>query len=140
MKTIILCWLLMPINAWAVSPFQQYGDEFMRLANEHGISTEQIGMVKIRFGTPRPTELSSRNLGYCNPEIINGYRVIEIDESQWDLATDQCRRALIYHEMAHCALKKEHTEGGLMAPRLNCLATTKKDIAEMFSGPVVPGM
>lgn len=123
-----------------VSTFKKYVDEFMQLAESHGYATETIARVKIRFGSP-PQMLAkpgTHNVGYCYPDFVDGFRVIEIDRSHWDRVSDNCRRALVWHEMGHCALNKRHTEKGLMRPQTNCDATSEEDFVYMLDGPTAP--
>ena len=119
MRTIFLCLILIPLNAWPVSPFKKYGDEFEALAKQVGVFTERY---LIRFGTPPSSgSSSSTNIGYCNPQP-SGHNIVTIDEKYWNSASEQCKRALIFHEAGHCALRKNHQGDGIMRPKLNCLA------------------
>lgn len=124
-KRRLLVLALLSVNAFGVSPFQKYGDEFEALAKQHGRFTRKY---MIRFGAPiQEGNLSSTNIGFCEPNPA-GHSVITIDQGFWERTNETCRRALIFHEAAHCGFGKGHTEKGIMRPQLDCNA----DVMELF--------
>lgn len=125
MRTIFLCLILIPLNAWPVSPFQKYGDEFEALAKAAGIFTERY---LIRFGNPpKSGSKSSMHIGFCEPQVT-GHHVVTIDKDYWNSSSEECKRALIFHEAGHCALRKDHAETGIMKAMLDC----KADVTGLF--------
>lgn len=124
MKTLFICLLLIPLNAWAVSPFAVFADEFEALAKEHGLETK---LYTIQFGNPMTGENGVKSYGYCEPNPV-GRATITIDRPLWDRMNDKCKRALIFHEVGHCGLGKMHTKDGIMRSVLNC----DGDVVELF--------
>ena len=43
---------------------------------------------------------------------------VEVEEKFWKYASDTEREILIFHELGHCALKKGHSDSGIMRPQL----------------------
>jgi hypothetical protein len=60
--------------------------------------------------------------GYCIP----GFGIL-INEDRWASLGVLQKKELIYHELAHCTLGLEHSEPGLMAPRMHPEAELKKN-------------
>lgn len=124
-KRRLLVLACLSLNALAVSPFQKYGDEFEALAKANGIPTARY---LVRFGKPdQAGNLSSTNIGFCDPQR-EGHNIVTIDEKFWRSTTEECRRALFFHEAGHCALRKNHSGEGIMRPKLNC----QGDVMELF--------
>ena len=46
-------------------------------------------------------------IGYCTPSNKN----IKINKRYWDTATDYEKEMLIFHELGHCDLDRDHKEG-----------------------------
>ena len=47
-------------------------------------------------------------LGVCEQKV-NGFS-IKIDKGYWDTAVDSDRRQLMFHELAHCLIYKDHVD------------------------------
>lgn len=57
----------------------------------------------IKFGSPaKPDDW----IGICEPHL-NGF-TIEVEPGFWDRADVQDRRQLIYHELSHCVIYRDH--------------------------------
>ena len=61
---------------------------------------------------------SASTLGYCTTEYSNNNNILDpkerttpvvvIDEARWSRSSEVQRRELIYHELGHCLMKKDH--------------------------------
>lgn len=58
--------------------------------------------------------LDSDIAGYCVPAFG-----ILINETMWARLKDYQRKELVFHELGHCAMGKEHTDLGIMAPSMH---------------------
>lgn len=67
--------------------------------NEYGSS---IGDVSIGFN-----EQSENVIGVCK-KMDDIYRQIEIDREYWETASKEAKMGLIFHELGHCVLDREH--------------------------------
>jgi hypothetical protein len=84
---------------------QPYVERFYRLKakyrpNEKGIRRR----IPIRFAN-----LHGTIAGLCYYGV--GFHYIEIDEKFWAEASEANREELIFHEMGHCDLDRDHQEG-----------------------------
>ena len=52
------------------------------------------------------SDLDDEAIGVCY-RFFSGYKIL-IKKPWWDMATDANKRQLIYHEMAHCLIYREH--------------------------------
>ena len=85
-----------PRSIVGVDPvFTSYVESF----ESNGIS---IGGVSIGFG---PT--ASNIAGVCT-RWNNGFREIAINQNYWSTASEDARWGLIFHELGHCVLNREH--------------------------------
>lgn len=83
--------------------FAPYAERFQKTAAEQGVHVEIDNLV-IQFG-----ELSNpRQNGLCE---LTAYQTptITIRQEIWDQMEDVDREELIFHEMGHCVLGREHT-------------------------------
>lgn len=53
-------------------------------------------------------KMENDHIGVCYRKI-NGYN-IEINKEWWDTAEDADRKQLMFHELAHCLIDKEHVD------------------------------
>lgn len=72
---------------------------------------------EVKFGKPRPSELSSNNLAECRPGGALFPPVVILDEAQWKKLSSVSKETLMYHELGHCILHKPHGKG-IMQPSL----------------------
>lgn len=117
-----------------VSEFDPYIDRFMSHANEY--QRYDAKWVSVSFG-----ELEAPFVGRCY------YRTetVKIKKEFWDAASETTREMLIFHELGHCALKREHVPASagepesLMHPSLFGDYWYKKNkqkyLKELFCGP-----
>lgn len=79
---------------------------------------EQFSKDAIRYNTPcyytpvvgfqqkRPSDVNDSVIGYCRPGVE-----LRAVSSFWDTASGVDRMTLLYHELGHCALGLDHTDG-----------------------------
>jgi hypothetical protein len=71
--------------------------------------------------------------GYCIP----GFGIL-FNEDRWDKFGPYQKRELVFHELGHCVLGKDHSEPGLMAPSMHSEKEIKKNweawVNELFKG------
>lgn len=82
------------------SAFIEYVDLFIKEASDRGQSFEYSDVRSIRFDE---IEDSSVN-GFCSYVTNN----ISIDKENWERASENSRRATIFHELGHCVLNRRH--------------------------------
>ena len=58
--------------------------------------------ISTTFGT-----MKEKYAGVCH-SWTNGHREITINKKHWDNYSDKQREQLIFHELGHCALNREH--------------------------------
>lgn len=75
--------------------------------------------------------MNDGDIGVCYRKI-NGYS-IEVNKQWWDAVSENDRRQLIYHEMAHCLIYKDHVDdkNNYMNPYFNRLQYN--DLADQAS-------
>jgi hypothetical protein len=97
--------------------FQAYVSNFQQIAAQNGVALTVDNLV-IQFGTLG----QSAEMGEC--DINDGEPpTITIDESYWNSADEMSRKTLIFHELGHCVLRREHrtaiTSGGYPISLMN---------------------
>lgn len=85
----------------------------------HGVDTEFIPYVDLYIqskgyglGYSIPigfTDLPDDTVGLCT-RWSNGYRQIQVDRAYWDYISENEKRSLIFHELGHCDLNRNHEE------------------------------
>jgi hypothetical protein len=80
--------------------FLSYISEFEK---EVGVSASQIPIVfeNVKAG-------GEQVVGTCN--YYPGGAEVYIDQKYWELASDECKKQLIWHELGHCALNRDHKD------------------------------
>lgn len=131
---ILTIGLLLSQGCASNSQFMKYEETFRAEAAARGHT--HLRSVRISFGTPRATRLSSTNLGECYPGGSLSVPYIIIDEAQWITATEDAREILINHELGHCLSFKAHSVSGIMKARLITVedykANRKQLLDELF--------
>jgi hypothetical protein len=89
---------------------QPYVDNFAAWLDSHCIERRYISAIVF---TPR---LVPPNIGYCMEygPFNSSLRYIHINREFWDKVEEPKRKALIFHELAHCYTGIDHYEYGLM--------------------------
>jgi len=93
--------------------FIPYEDQFKLEASKRGVYG--LRHAKIEFG-----KLSeAKRVGECYVSGgAHGRPHVMIDEKTWNNLRDSIREQLIFHELGHCLLLKDHSPGGIMNPSL----------------------
>jgi len=67
--------------------------------------------------------IGSDVLGYCSPTSVrNPIRTVYFHEDYWNTATDLQREYLVFHELGHCFLDREHPDPAPADSLGNCLS------------------
>lgn len=82
--------------------FYPYVMKFKQYADNKGVDVE-IKDLTIRFSPLGPTFC-----GICEHSTKNEPKTIEISHSCWDDESDWEREELLFHELGHCLLDKDH--------------------------------
>jgi hypothetical protein len=82
--------------------FAPYVERFQQEAAANGVHLS-ITDLRVQFGQMR----SASETGACE---INGDETptITVNQAAWDRRSDAEREELMYHELGHCALKRQH--------------------------------
>lgn len=88
-----------------VAGFESYVDAFQASSNAHGrnITVEEL---IIQFGTTASANADATCYrgGSETPKIV-------VDPNRWEQMPEEQRTALLFHEMGHCVLNREHKSG-----------------------------
>lgn len=87
------------------SEFGSYVTEFEALSQQSG-NPIQVTDLMIQFGS---LDSSSAERGEC--VVGEGTPTITIDEDYWNSSDENTRKTLIFHELGHCVLHREHLTG-----------------------------
>lgn len=68
------------------------------------VNTNRLTLV---FGKTSTKE-SPSTVGTCEP--VNGYPVVTIDTAYWSVSNDLEKEELVFHELGHCLLDRDHCE------------------------------
>jgi len=126
-----------------VDRFQRYGHQY-KGAGWHGHD------VYVQFGDTssfvvEDPKLGNRVIGVCKTATGNAPNEIVIDNATWNSADQYEREALIFHELGHCAIDRQHEDAvdndgipiSLMYPSLivSAIYAPRRDyyIKELFS-------
>ena len=89
--------------------------EFIPLFNEFKEDAKKYKVTPVFSGltTSFVDDMSDGILGYCVPK----FNTVKISRKKWDRLDGLSRKLLMYHEWAHCTLKRDHTEDyGFLCP------------------------
>lgn len=76
-------------------------------AGMHGIDVETAG-ISVLFGTPQD-EKDPKAVGSCL-QYKSGARTILVRQDRWEAYDPYRKEALIFHELGHCILHREHCD------------------------------
>ena len=80
--------------------FQSYVDMFFAEGNQRGLNTNLDDVdLRIQFGT-----LSGTTAGQCSFQS----NTVTIDQNKWNSMTEEKKVWLIFHELGHCILDRQH--------------------------------
>ena len=92
------------------SEFKDVFDKFQTEASAYGIKADDLVIV---FGEPSDFEgctyTGLATLGCCSRHIGTTPKII-IYRPYWEIAPDYRREAILFHEMGHCVLGRQHLE------------------------------
>lgn len=83
-----------------VASFEAYGKNITSNQNF------KVGDIPINFGTPENTSFQAVCYIYSNDA-----REIIVRKEWWDYASDSDKESIIFHELGHCRLNREHDDG-----------------------------
>lgn len=101
-----LIWITGCGREFRVSGFEGYVEQFESSAKAHGKDLKVEELV-IEFGTPASSTADAtcyQSTG-ATPKII-------VDQKKFEAMAEGKRTALLFHEMGHCVLNREHSDGG----------------------------
>jgi hypothetical protein len=104
---ILLCTIIGTFNILTNKPLyinpelKEYVDEFKRDGAKYN-RVPRYGNLTVVFSVFLPDTIAGR----CNP-LSNS---IEINADTWNFRPKEIKKALLYHELAHCALLRDHNE------------------------------
>ncbi len=91
-------------TAEETATFAPYFERFETYSRRFGRDTSSDTKVKILFGALRPGEI-----GVCEQGFLQSPRVT-VSRSAWNMRSEDGREALIFHELGHCLLGRDHTD------------------------------
>ena len=84
-------------------------DKFMADAQAHGVEIDQgrINELAMSFGDlGKKADLAGPMIGYCD---VNGHgHQVVVDKTFWDSSNDIDKESLVFHELGHCLLDRQH--------------------------------
>jgi len=89
------------------SAIKPYSNSFVTEAVKRGNVAPDLSKLTMVFGKTS-TKDEPNTIGTCSG--INGYPIITIDTNYWDVADEFEKQELIYHELGHCILNRDHCE------------------------------
>ena len=107
--TMLLCVYIVlnscsPINTnrYVDSEFRRYVDRFNEYAQDYGVKvdTSNVGIMFMNKTDNKSVVGSCYKLGYI--------RIITIDEVFWRYASPLERELVLFHELGHCVLNRDH--------------------------------
>ncbi|WP_127717100.1 hypothetical protein [Halobacteriovorax sp. HLS] len=109
------------------STFKPYTDSFTSNARKYlNQPSFNIGDIPVNFG-----DTSNENFdGVCN-SYSDGTKEVIIKKSWWDKASSYQREVMIYHELGHCSLNREHDS--------EILSKDSYSVKGSIMNPVIPG-
>lgn len=86
--------------------FIKYYDSFIMDANTHGYPLDPNTGITIQYG-PMTMDSSAAECTHLGHMAIGA--TINVREDFWDKQPDRVRKSIIYHELGHCLLGREHS-------------------------------
>lgn len=141
------CGPLIEVNQYSPTPTSGLGIDqafhpYVSVFEEH--YGNQVTFVDMVF----TQQIGGKVIGQCTiPDQDKQFRrLIRIDRQVWDLIPDYVREALVFHELGHCVLGRQHDDAvddngcadSLMHPYINVAVTCYKKerdkyLNELFS-------
>jgi hypothetical protein len=83
--------------------FKFYYSQFMVLYNRHCSYRKLPNKIVIKY-----KKLPSGIIGLCTSSAVSA--TISIDPEYWEMANENFKKQLMYHELGHCFLDLDHVE------------------------------
>ncbi len=111
-------------------PFDSYFQQFESFSVQNGRDTFGDDAITIAFA-----KLNGTEAGRCEWHFIKGRKVL-IDPDKWEGLDEPSREALLFHELGHCLLHREHDSKEARIPDLRSAAEKDpRDGTTEFTGP-----
>lgn len=81
--------------------FQSYLNNFHKDSKKFKVDINYYRLITVFSNSTTPGQL-----GYCMPHL----NVVVISRRSWEAMNTNTRKLLLYHEWAHCLLRREHSE------------------------------
>jgi hypothetical protein len=85
-----------------------YVDEFISVS-KYLKRPVTLNDIEIGFGVTK-TEDEPQRVGYCQWWEDDSHKVVVLDKESWFEYDDEFRLALLFHELGHCVLLRDHEE------------------------------
>ena len=108
------------VRELSIVGFEKYVAQFEKDAYNHG-KLIIIDDLVIQFGDLKKLYPDKDWVGVCQRYYYNTANTITIDKAYWDKTSEEGREWLIYHEISHCALNRNHRDDFL--PETKCVAS-----------------
>ncbi len=109
------------------STFKPFVDSFTSNARTYlSKPTFVVGDIPVNFGDTSNNEFD----GVCN-SYSDGSKEVLIKKSWWDKASNHQKEVMIYHELGHCSLNRDH-DGEL-------LSKDDYEVKASIMNPTIPG-
>ena len=106
---LIITIALMPLFAQAnFVEIREFVNEF--IADSHGKFTDRKQLTPIYIATLEYSDKGYGVIGLCYWGLWGSQRRIELDQVFLDTQSRLERKALVYHELGHCACNRDHTD------------------------------
>lgn len=89
------------------SAFEKHVLQFVTEAGNRKVSVINVRALTMMFGKTNTSD-DPGTVGTCS--MINNLPVVIIDRPFWDVATQAERELLVFHELGHCILLRDHCE------------------------------
>lgn len=119
-----------------LGPFSSYVDAFLNDAYNNG-SRVSISDLVVRFKDIPKEDETKTILGRCWLSSTES-PTIDIDPEEWERLGPTSKHLLMYHEMGHCVLKRDHFDDGDSIMNTYLLSSVKFEknkeaiLAELF--------
>jgi len=87
---------------------------FVKYINKFNIEMNMSTNISTTF-----KKMDDKYAGICH-SWSDGHREITINKKYWDNYSDKQREQLIFHELGHCALNREHNDDTIMLNGTTC--------------------
>jgi hypothetical protein len=94
-----------PQAATQAVEFSEHVEAFITAGRDRGVDVEvQTRAIEVRFGAPSPGGVA---VAACETSVLH-VRRITIRPDLWETMDEYRRRAILFHELGHCVLHRDH--------------------------------